>query len=85
MTVAQLTNTMSSRELSEWRAFDALEPIGWHRVDLAAGIIASVLANQNRKKGTPALKPIDFMPFVEREKAEITSFADFKNAAERTA
>jgi hypothetical protein len=79
MTVEEMTLKMSSRELSEWRAFDALEPIGWHRVDLAAGIIAAILANQNRKRGAPPFKPIDFMPFVEEEKQEIESVQDLRN------
>ncbi len=63
---------MSSEELSEWIAFDRLEPIGWARVDLVGGLLCSLIANQNRKRGSKAFKPGDFMPFLERETLDIS-------------
>lgn len=52
---------MDSRELTEWMAFDRVEPIGGRRSDYQAAIIASTVANANRHKGR-ALKPDDFIP-----------------------
>lgn len=53
---------MDSAELSEWIAYHGLNPFGEQRGDLRAGIIASVIANANRGKGTRSFKPSDFMP-----------------------
>jgi hypothetical protein len=52
---------MDSRELTEWMAFDLVEPIGGRRSDFQAAIIASTVANVNRGKGR-VLKPDDFIP-----------------------
>lgn len=57
----------TSRELTEWAAFLQLEPHGEDRADLRAGIVASTIANANRKKGTRAFKPSDFMPKFEQQ------------------
>ncbi len=48
-------------------AYLSLEPIGEERADLRSGIVASVIANANRKKGTRAFKPDDFMPKFGRQ------------------
>jgi hypothetical protein len=49
MTVKQLLAAIDSRELSEWQAYDRLEPLDHAaRGELSAGIIASVLANTHR-------------------------------------
>jgi hypothetical protein len=61
---------MSSQELSEWMAYDRLEPIGWARVDLIGGLICSLLANSNRKRGAAPFKPSDFMPFLEKPEVD---------------
>jgi hypothetical protein len=52
---------MDSRELSEWMAFDLVEPIGGRRSDYQAAIIASTVANANRGKGR-VLQVNDFIP-----------------------
>ena len=52
---------MDSRELTEWMAFDLVEPIGGRRSDYQAAIIASTVANANRGKGR-AMNPDDFIP-----------------------
>ncbi len=52
----------SSHELTEWMAYLSLEPVGEERADLRSGIVASVVANANRKKGTRPFKAEDFMP-----------------------
>lgn len=58
---------MSAQELTEWIAYDALEPIGEQRADLRAGIISATVANCHRAKGDP-FKPSDFMPFLDKPK-----------------
>ena len=67
MSVEKLERTVSARELAEWEAFDSIDPIGDERGDLLMGILASLMANMNRKKGSKAYRPSDFMPFVDRE------------------
>lgn len=60
---------MSSRELSEWIAFNAIQPFGETRADLRSAIIASTVANCHRTSGTP-FKVADFMPYEEKHKNE---------------
>jgi hypothetical protein len=70
MTVEELSGRMSSRELSEWAAYFAIEPFGEERADLRAGIVASTIANVHAgRKGKP-FAPVDFMPFQERDKSQ---------------
>lgn len=62
MSVREMLQRIDSKELSEWIAYDTLEPIGAVRTDLAAGIISSTVANCHRGKNSQAFKPTDFMP-----------------------
>jgi hypothetical protein len=64
LTVAELLSRISSRELSEWQAYYAMEPFGGERDDLQAGLVASTIANVNRdpKKRKQAYTPQDFLP-----------------------
>lgn len=66
MTVSELLSRISSRELTEWRAYYGLEPFGEDRADLRAGIVASTMANVFRKSGTKPYKAQDFMPRFEK-------------------
>lgn len=67
MTLAELGERMTAREFLAWQAFDAVEPIGGERLDLAAGIVAATIANANRDaKRTKPFKPADFMPLAPR-------------------
>jgi len=66
-TVAELEETMSSRELTEWIAYNAVQPFGDTRADLRSAIIASTVANCHRTSGTP-FKVADFMPYEEKPK-----------------
>ena len=66
----ELLATVSSEELTLWRAYDTLQPIGDWRHDLGYGVIASTIANVNRGKNAEAFKPADFMPL--QEKPELT-------------
>ena len=63
MSVARAQQEVSSREFAEWQAYDRLDPIGDERADIAAGIVASVVANTNRdeRKRAEPFKPGDFM------------------------
>ena len=69
-TVAELEETMSSRELTEWIAFNAIQPFGDTRADLRSAIIASTVANCHRTSGTP-FKVADFMPYEEKPKNDV--------------
>lgn len=82
MTVEELGERMSGRELSEWVAFDRISPIGDERADLRAGIVASVVANAHRTKGEP-FKPADFMPFSERKQSVQASFEQLRNLTKK--
>ena len=83
MTVAELGDRMSSRELSEWMAYYSIEPFGDERADLRSGIVASTIANVNRdpKKQKTPFKPVDFMAFVERPETTSTDLAAKFDAA----
>jgi hypothetical protein len=66
-TVGALSEEITEREFLEWMAFYQLEPFGEERADVRAGIIASVIANVNRRKGAPPFTAKDFMPFLAAE------------------
>jgi len=51
---------MGAGELSEWMAYDAIEPIGPERGDLQAAVVAATIANIHRKKGKKPFKLSDF-------------------------
>lgn len=68
MTVGELLSRISSRELTEWRAYCALEPFGEERADLRAGIVASTMANVFRRSGTKPYKAQEFMPKFAKER-----------------
>ena len=62
--VGEMLSTMSSHELAEWMAFERVEgPVGEMRDDLRTGIMASTVANVNRKRGSRPFTPADFMPY----------------------
>jgi len=62
--VGELLRTVSSRELTEWRALYRLEPFGTVRDDWRTGQLCSVLANLQRdpKKRPQPWTPAEFMP-----------------------
>lgn len=64
MTVAELEDRISVAELHRWAAFEADEPFLSTRVDLAGGIVASVLANVNRGRSAAPFSAMDFMPIL---------------------
>lgn len=62
----ELQQSIGSRELTRWMAFDQISPIGDDRAEYLNGILCSLLFNINRGKAT-AKKPSDFMPYIDRE------------------
>jgi len=70
MTVAELGDRMSSRELQEWIEYQGI--VGCldsrQRADLGAGIVASTVANAHRSGRSQSFSPQDFMPYVEKKK-----------------
>jgi len=79
MTVRELLCRIDSRELSEWAAFYSLEPFGYFRSDMQAGIVASTIANCNRTKNSRSFKPMDFMPFNNHNERKVMTGQDIKN------
>jgi len=71
-TVGELLDRVDSRELTEWMAFDAIEPIGSWRDDYNSGMLCSLLANINRRKGAAPIPPQAFMPFMPKEEDFLT-------------
>lgn len=58
-----MLRSMSSRQLSEWAAYERIAgPLGGARSDLSAAIVASTIANVHRAKGQPPVKPSRFIP-----------------------
>ncbi len=61
MTVGELLNRISSRELSEWQLYFEYDPFGGERGDLQAAIVASTVYNMLRGKDAKVANPADFM------------------------
>lgn len=59
--MAELKVRLGSRELQDWEAYYAVEPWGQMRDNMHAGMLASILANQNRKRGARAMTYEDFL------------------------
>jgi hypothetical protein len=57
---------LTSEQLSEWEAYDTMDPIGEWRDDFRMAFLASLIVNSARaihgKKGTKMSTPADFMP-----------------------
>ncbi len=74
---------MSAREYADWWRYYGEEPFGVNRDNLHAGIIASAVINAsgNRRRGSKAMSPDDFMlrsreEQRERSTAEALAFFD---------
>lgn len=63
---------ISSRELSEWQAFDQREPIGGRRLDVHSAQILAMLANihRDRKDRPDPFEPAEFLAEWWPERAE---------------
>jgi hypothetical protein len=80
-TVRELLSRIGADELSEWMAYESLEPFSGIRGDLQAGIVASTICNALRGKHGRTVTPGDFLltfePKKEKTAAEMESF--FRN------
>jgi hypothetical protein len=63
MTVSQLTQSMSSLELTYWAAFAAVEPFGQQVDDYRAGIGAATYINMRRKRGAEPVHALKLFPW----------------------
>ena len=80
MTVKQMLESISSKELSEWAAYYSIEPFGYFRsADLPAGIIASTIANCNRTKHSKSFSPKDFMAVGEHAQGKAMEEDEMQN------
>lgn len=61
MSVREAQLKIDSAEFSEWMAYSKIEPFYQNRLEQLLAIIASVMINVNRKKGSRAVKPEDFL------------------------
>lgn len=57
----ELLARISSRELTEWMAYDRLEPFGEWRADVRSALVAMVMANAWRGKDQKAFTVDDFL------------------------
>lgn len=63
MTVSELLERTTSRELAEWQAFEQIEgPLGGLRGDVHAAMVCSAIYNANRGKNSHERKPAEFLP-----------------------
>lgn len=70
---------MDSAELSEWMAFDRVEPIGSLGADYRAGMVCATMANIHKSsKVTKTYSPQDFMPFFKKAEVKQSALSQFK-------
>jgi hypothetical protein len=85
-TVREAIARCDAEEFREWLAYYGLEPWTQDRADWRAGMVASVIANVNRGRGTPAYKAADFMPrFGPEPEQKRQPLSDMKAAFEKFA
>jgi len=78
MTVAELLDRISSRELTEWIVFSQLEPFGSEAGYVGHAIVAKTVADANRAKGQKAFEVDDFMPkFGPRKEKTVEEMLQF--------
>lgn len=65
MTVRQLLESIDSAELTEWMAYDQIEPFGPQREDLRAGLICSTVANHSFSPPRKPHRASDYMLFAD--------------------
>ena len=63
-TLEELGHTCSAQEFGLWQAAYEAEPWGPFRTELAAGVVASTIANVNRGRDSEPFTPLDFMPYA---------------------
>lgn len=75
MPVCELLKRMPSAELTEWMAFDQLEPFGEPRADLRAALVCATTANAHRSRDDRPFALDDFLlgPFGPEAADEATA------------
>lgn len=71
-TVAELEQTLTSAEFSDWCAFYSLEPWGHEIANWRMGVLAATTANFSGR-AKKRLKPSDFMPGGARHKRKMST------------
>lgn len=66
---SKMLEEMSSSAFSDWLDFYKISPFDDSRFDVGPAVVASTIANVNRKKHTPPFKISDFLPFEKLRKA----------------
>jgi len=66
-TVRELENRLSGKELSEWMAFERVEPFGVQMDNFRAGQICAAIVNCNGGKNGKAVSASDFIPLFTQE------------------
>jgi hypothetical protein len=70
MTVGEMLARMSSEELTEWRAYERIEPFGCPAEDFRAGLYPALKTNAQRAEDA-RIAPTDFYPWnATREETE---------------
>ncbi len=70
MSVRRAQAEIDSAEYAEWIAFHSIEPFSYERSENMLCLVAAILANTHRDKGTRAYKPDDFKPQYGRKRVE---------------
>lgn len=71
-TVKQLLSEIDAEELTEWMAYDSIEPFGAVRDDYRVALLSALTANIHRRKNSRTFSPNDFMPFLKQKKKKQT-------------
>ena len=70
-----MLDQLTSIQLSEWQAYDRLEPMGEDRADFRMAYLSTIITNIARKlygkAGVEMTVPLDFMPEWDREEEDI--------------
>lgn len=81
MTVKEMLARIDSREITEWMVYEKIAgPLGGKRVDVGAAIVAATVANTNRRKGTKAANPDDFVPKWDDYQSDEDMWAQIREA-----
>lgn len=57
---------MTAQEFREWQLYARIEPFGSAHEDYRFGKLMAIMVNMQRKRGSKALQPWDFMPPFEK-------------------
>jgi len=84
----KLQKELTSTQISEWEAYDKIDPIGEWRADYRMSVLASLVMNiaikTHGKRGTKTTEFMDFFPIWDEEqrkqKEKGQTIAEMKNA-----